>query len=263
MRTLLALALASLALVGTARAEVDEKTERARTHLKAGVAYYDEGRYDDAAREMEAAYALKPLADLQYNLAQCYERLGRLADAAAAYEKYLAGKPGADDHSAVEQRVKNLRERLEQEKSGAAPSAPLPPPAEKVVFKTIVVYREAPPPPGRGARFAAYGLGVLTLGALASGITFTVLAKQNADTVTRNADPKNPPAFAGPSSAAQTSGQLDVIVAWVSYGVAALAAAGTIGLFVLGNKIDREAPKLTLAPAFSPTGGGLALSGVF
>src|SRR5438105_11377844 len=85
-----------LLLVRPAAAQ-DDKTERARIHLKAAIAYYDEARYDDAVREMEAAYALKPLPDLQYNLAQCYERLGRYVDAAKAYETYLQQSPTAPD----------------------------------------------------------------------------------------------------------------------------------------------------------------------
>ena len=99
--------LALLLLVGSAqraRAESDPKTERARIHLKAAIAYYDEARYEDAAREMESAYALKPLPDLQYNLAQCYERLGRYTDAAAAYATYLKANSAAPDRKLVETR---------------------------------------------------------------------------------------------------------------------------------------------------------------
>src|SRR6516165_11225006 len=99
-RLFLGLTLLTLLLRGAAAQ--DDKTERARVHLKAAIAYYDEARYDDASREMEAAYALKPLPDLQYNLAQCYERLGRYADAAKAYQTYLQGNAAANDRRLVE-----------------------------------------------------------------------------------------------------------------------------------------------------------------
>ena len=261
MRSILALLL----LLGSARVALaqpqDEKTERARIHLKAAIAYYDEARYEDAAREMEAAYQLKPLPDLQYNLAQCYERLGRYADAATAYERYLKGNPAASDQKLVQTRIVNLRERAAATAAGTQP-APLPASGEKVVFKTIVVYKEAPPPPGRGVRIAAYGLGVLALAALGSGVAFAVLAKQDADAVTKGGSTTNPPPFDG-QSATQKSGQIDVIVSGVSFGVAGLCAAGAIGLYLLGNKIDKEAPKLTMAPSLSPTGGGLVLAGRF
>jgi tetratricopeptide (TPR) repeat protein len=248
----------------TARAEEpDPQAVRARNHLQSGVAYYDEGRYDEAAREMEAAYHLKPLPDLQYNLAQCYERLGRFDEAAKAYRAYLDGKPAADDRAQVEERVKNLQLRSappSPTNPGAPPPKALP---EKVVFKTIVVYREPPPPPGRGARIAAVALVAVFGVAAASGITFAVLAKQHADMVSSDANPTMPPMFNGPDSAAQDNARQDVILAWVSAGVAVAAAAGAVGLFLLGRKIDRESPELTLAPGFAPGGAGLALAGRF
>ena len=256
--------LALLLLLGSARAALaqDAKTEGARIHLKAAIAYYDEARYEDAAREMEAAYQLKPLPDLQYNLAQCYERLGRYTDAAKAYQTYLHDNPAASDRKLVETRIGNLRQRAAATAAGSQ-VAPLPPPTEKVVFKTIVVYKTAPPPPGRGVRIAAYGLGALGLGALASGIAFAVLARQNADAVTKGGSTTNPPPFDGGPRDAQKSGQADVIVSGVSFGVAALCAGGAVGLYLLGNKIDKEAPKLTMAPSLSPTGGGFMLAGRF
>ncbi|HEX8950427.1 MAG TPA: tetratricopeptide repeat protein [Polyangia bacterium] len=250
-------------LLGSARIATaqDDKTERARIHLKAAIAYYDEARYEDAAREMETAYQLKPLPDLQYNLAQCYERLGRYTEAAAAYETYLKANPAANDRKLVQTRIVNLRERAAATAAGSQ-AAPLPP-TEKVVFKTIVVYKTAPPPPGRGVRIAAYGLGVLALGALASGVSFAVLAKQNADYVTSHGSLTSSPTFDGPARDAQKAGQTDVIVSGVSFGVAALCAGGAIGLYLLGNKIDKEAPKLTMAPSLSPTGGGFMVAGRF
>jgi len=257
--------LVCLLILGSARVataqQQDEKTERARIHLKAAIAYYDEARYEDAAREMEAAYQLKPLPDLQYNLAQCYERLGRYADAATAYETYLKGNSAAQDRKLVETRIGNLRERAAATAAGSQ-VAPMPSSGEKVVFKTLVVYKQAPPPPGRGVRIAAYGLGVLALGALGSGVAFAVLAKQDADAVSKGGSTTMPPPFDA-QSATQKSGQIDVIVSGVSFGVAGLCAAGAIGLYLLGNKIDKEAPKLTMAPSLSPTGGGFVLAGRF
>jgi hypothetical protein len=130
------------------------------------------------------------------------------------------------------------------------------------VFKTIVVYKEAPPKPGRGVRIVAYGLGAVALGALASGIAFAVLAKEEADKVTSGGSTTMPPNFDVVRDA-QKNGQTDVIVSGVSFGVAGLCAAGAIGLYILGNKIDKETPKLTWAPALSPTSAGLMVAGRF
>jgi hypothetical protein len=241
-------------------AEEDPKTERARVHLKAAIAYYDEARYEEAAKEMQVAYELKPVADLQYNLAQCWERLNRLEDAAQAYERYLAGRPDAPDAKSVRSRIENLRERAKAIAAGSA--VPAAPPVEKVVFKTIVVYREAPPPPGRAARWAAGGLWALAIAGAASGIGFAVAAKNAADDVTRAGSTANPPE-ASTLRATEESGKTAVIVSGVSFGIGALALVGGGVLWWLGKKIDREAPKLTLAPSWSPTGGGFAVAGAF
>jgi tetratricopeptide (TPR) repeat protein len=247
-------------LTGVARAQVDERTERARAHVKAAIAYYDEGKYDDAAREMNVAYGLKPLPDLQYNLAQCYERLGRYDDAARAYETYLGGKPDAPDQHQVRQRIDNLRERAKAQASG---QSVVPPPTEKVVLKTIVVYKTAPPPPGRAARWTAYGLWVFGAAGVATGIAFAVLASQAASDVTRGGDPTNPMPWGGTLRDEQNSAKNYPIISGVTFAVGGLAVAGGIALYLIGNKIDREAPKLTLAPSFSPTSAGLLASGRF
>jgi hypothetical protein len=255
----IACTLAAAAL--PARAEEDPKTERARVHLKAAIAYYDEARYEEAAKEMQVAYDLKPVADLQYNLAQCWERLGRLEDAAASYERYLAGRPDAADAKSVRARIENLRERARALAAGSA-APPPPPPVEKVVFKTIVVYRETPPPPGRAARWAAGGLWALAVAGAASGIAFAVVAKSAADDVTRAGSTATPPE-ASTVRATEESGKTAVIVSGVSFGIGALALAGGGVLWWLGKKVDREAPKVTLAPSWSPTGGGLVVAGAF
>ena len=247
----------------------EERTDRARIHLKSAIAYYDDGRYEDAAREMKAAYDLRPLADLQYNLAQCYERLNKLEDAADAYEKYLAGKAEAPDKRNVQARIDNLRERAKLMAAGQAAPAPSAE-KEKVVFKTIVVYREVPPPPGRAARWAAYGLFVLAAAGAATGIAYAVLAKQAADQVAAGGNVKSPPTFDGGNRDAQDRGQTYPIISGVSFGVGVLALAAGVGLFVAGQKIDKEAARQREKEAgrgfhlaVGPQGGMLSYSGVF
>jgi len=256
MRLLVGLALGLWCLVSaTAKAdEAPDRVELARAHLRAGIAYYDDGKYDDALKEMQVAYALKAVPDLQYNIAQCFERLGRYEEAAGAYETYVSGRPNAADSNSVRARIGNLRERA---KTGVGAA-----PVEKVVFKTIIVYRAEPPAPGRAARFAAGGLWALAAVGAASGIAFAVLAKQSADTVTAGGNVDMPPSF-GNQRATQESGKTSVIVSGVSFGIAGLAALGGAGLWILGRKIDKEAPKLTFAPSLGPTYAGLGVGGRF
>jgi tetratricopeptide (TPR) repeat protein len=246
-------------LVPRAHAQ-DDNTERARIHLRAAIAHYELTRYEDAVREMETAYQIKPLPDLQYDLAQCYERLGRYEDAAKAYETYLSGNPSAFDRKLVVARIENLRERAKAVAAGAQ-APPLPPATEKVVFKTIVVYKDRAAP-GRGVRYTAVGVGVLGLAALGTGIAFSVLAHQAADRVTHGGNVLSPPPFNGTPRETQQSGKSYPIIAGVSYGVAGLCALGGVGLYLLSRKIDKEAPRYSLAPAFSPTSAGVSFSGV-
>jgi len=234
----------------------DPRLVAARAHVLAGIAYYDEARYDEAAREMEAAYRLKPVPELQYNLGECYERLRRYDDAVVAYQRYLEGLPRSPDHARIEARIGNLRGLAADRRAEA-------PPQEKVVFKTIVVYRDAPPPPGRVARGAAWAVGVLGLAALASGIATAVLASQAADEVAASADPTRPPTFEGKPREAQSRGEALEIASGVSFGVAALAATGAVVLYLFGNKVDREAKRLSLVPLGGPGTAALALGGRF
>ena len=246
---------ALIVVLGLARVvwAADADVERAHVHTQAGIEYYNEARYDEAAREFDAAYRLKSLPELQYNLAQCYERMGKPDEAAQAYQKYLDGKPGSADRDVVLKRIENLKARPKD----------VPPPKEKVVLKTIVVYRDLPPPPGRTARYAAYGIGIVALGALAGGIATAVLAKQAADDVKSGANTANPPTFDGAPRDSQSAGRTYVIASGVCFGVAALGAAGAIALWFQGKKIDREAKRFSLAPALSPSGGALFASGRF
>jgi tetratricopeptide (TPR) repeat protein len=208
----------------------DDSLAPARAHLNAGIAYYDEARYDEAAREMEAAYRLRPVAELQYNLAECYDRLNRFDDAVRAYRKYLEGAPRAADRATVETRIANLEKRV----SGVPP----PPVSERVVFKTIVVYRDAPPPPGRGARWAAWGVGALGAGGLAAGIAGAVLAANAFSQERAGANPSMPMQF---DTKSEDRGQTMTAISGVGFAVAVLGAAGATALYFLGRKIDREA----------------------
>jgi tetratricopeptide (TPR) repeat protein len=257
--------LSLLCLAHRARAAEDESTSKARIHLRAGIADYDEGRYTEAANEMEQAYALRPLPDLQYNLAQCYERLNRLEDAAKAYEVYLGGQVNAADRVLVGRRIENLRARAKAQTEGT--TAPALPPQEKVVFKTLVVYREAPPPPGRAARWAAWAVGALGLAGIGTGIAFAVLTAKAGQEVHDQGNLMNPQPF---NSATQDAAHLYPIGTGVGFAVGGLGVGGALGLYFASRKVDRDAAKQreheqallpTLAPFYARSGGA-SVSGI-
>jgi len=270
-------ALVVLALVlvgaGTAAAIEDEATSKARVHLRAGIADYDEGRYAEAANEIEQAYALKPLPDLQYNLAQCYERLNRLEDAAKSYDTYLSGRRDAPDLDMVKKRIAHLRERARAEAEGKKIE---PIAQEKVVFKTLVVYREIPAPPGRAARWAAYALGALGVIGIGTGVAFAVLTVQAGQDVHNQGSLTSPPVFDGDLRAKQDAAHLYPIGTGVGFAIGGVAIGGAVGLYLSGRKIDREAVKQreheqalipSIAPFYARSGNntvaGIAAQGRF
>ncbi len=241
------LVLAPLSALGRGRGDAEEGsgTSAARVHVQAGIAHFGDGHYDDALREMETARRLHPSPELDYNVAQCLERLGRLDEALAAYRGYVRDRGRAADVHDVEAHIVELERRLAQT---AAPTRAPPEVVKEVVFKTIVVYRDAPPLPGRGARWAAIGLTVLGAGALAAFIGTLVVAQRDLDRVSSGGSVDAPIVFDGALRDAENNQRSLQIASWVSLGVAALSFAGAGGLFALGRKIDREAPKLTFAP---------------
>lgn len=177
--------------------EDDPITARAKLHLEAGVAYFNDGLYADAEREMSRAYELRPVPELQYNLAQCQERLGALDRAIASYRSYRRDRPDAADAPEVDRRIAQLEERMHAaaataetpSPAAAAPAAGTPaavtppaaapaPPPEKVIFKEIIVYKEPPPKAGRSVRYAGLSLLGLAAAGLATGIVFSVETAQ-------------------------------------------------------------------------------------
>ena len=69
-------------------------------HFLRGETAYQQGDYAGAVEAWSAAYDLDPRPELQFNLAQAYERLAKLPEAAAALDIYLAGAHPSDPNQA-------------------------------------------------------------------------------------------------------------------------------------------------------------------
>jgi hypothetical protein len=103
----------ALCLGGTARAgDVDPDTERAQALYREGAAAYEAHDYVHALERMEAARALHPAPQLDYNIARCHDRLGHDAPALSEYERYVAQAPAGQEAEEVRQRISVLRARL-------------------------------------------------------------------------------------------------------------------------------------------------------
>jgi tetratricopeptide (TPR) repeat protein len=176
LRTVFATALLYLIVVRAASAQqpppappppaptTPEQFEEAQRQYNAGVHAYQIGDYDTALTHFRAAQQAAPSPEFWFNIGRCHERLGRWAEAATAYESYLAGKPTVEDAVQIRERIADLKLRaLEAQRLNAPPPAP-------------VVIAPAPPPPPRSLRapaLALLGVGI----ALAAGGTGAYLSE--------------------------------------------------------------------------------------
>lgn len=85
----------------------------ARDHFRRGQAAYQQGNYDLAINEWLSGYQLEQRAEFQYNLAQAYERLGRLQDAVASLQAFVgSADPDDSSYSDATARLASLQQRL-------------------------------------------------------------------------------------------------------------------------------------------------------
>ncbi len=113
MRRILALSLTLLLPATVVAQNTDD--DLARAHFDSGSAYYEQGRYDDAAREFIESYRLSPQAALLENVARAQERGLHFEEAIATLERLLAEHPDYPQATAVRDRIRSygeLRDRL-------------------------------------------------------------------------------------------------------------------------------------------------------
>jgi len=120
------LAALVLALASPARG-ADSPTDQARQHYEIGTQQYDLGHWDDAIREFEKAYELRPDPSFLYNLAQAYRRKGDARRALDLYKNYLAKSPKAPQRAEIEERIASLQKQID-EAASAKPALPAPEP---------------------------------------------------------------------------------------------------------------------------------------
>lgn len=101
--------------------------EQARTHFESGRIYFDEGSYERALAEFQAAYDLSHRSMLLLNMASANERLGRPEVAARILTQYLDEVPEATNRTSLERRIAQLEElatrQREQEEAERAEQA--------------------------------------------------------------------------------------------------------------------------------------------
>jgi len=222
-RSVLAIiAAVCLALGGAALAQKPsaKDLEIAKNHFLSGASYYREGLYEDAIREFKRSYELSKKADILYNMAQCYGKLGDDPTTVTYLKQYLAEKPNAEDKTAVEVWIKNLESKIAAASRPPSPSpSPEPSPSaspEPSPSPSPLVSSEPSPSPepsaspdtlpqppepvtrtvsrdrGKGLRIAGYVTGAVGLGLVGAGIFYAIKSGQSADNLEKLLEPVDP-----------------------------------------------------------------------
>jgi tetratricopeptide (TPR) repeat protein len=148
---------------GASAAYVDPDVEVAQRHFARGQDHYAAARYEEAIVEFKRAREAKPLPDFDYNIARCYDRLGKWKDALAFYERYLQGADASPAADEVRARVVELRART-------AGAARVDRPVVDTASPGPSTAPTAVPGPARAPlRIPAIVLGALAFGTLAAG----------------------------------------------------------------------------------------------
>lgn len=180
----LGLGLWSLLVALPVLAQDRSDDERARDHFGAGRAYYEQARYEDAAREFMEAYRLSPRPLLLDNAARSYERALLFDEAIQTLEQLMARHPEHEAEATVRERIANLG-RLRERVRGGGGGDPAP---EVGATSTTTT---SPPPSGGGgvsipgitilAAGGALGLGAIITGAVSHSMFESVQAECSAD----------------------------------------------------------------------------------
>lgn len=171
-------------LAGGVQAQEVDPAARARAVelFDNGAVLYEEGNYEAAVLAFKQAFDLSHAPALQYNLANCYERLGRLTEARDALDLYRAVAP-AEERARLDRRVAALEERMAMEKPPAEAAPTVPPPV--AVTAPVVPREPASPPASRGPLkgvLIGVGAGIAAGGGALVGLGFVGAA----DALTEN-----------------------------------------------------------------------------
>ena len=115
-----------------------------------GAQEYAAGRYEDAARDLQAAFDLFPAPILLFNLGQCERAQGHLVQAIDFYRRYLEAAPNAPNASAARRK---LQEALEA-KARPVPGVGRPPSRSDLTPDAVETLPAEPPmvpPPARAS----------------------------------------------------------------------------------------------------------------
>lgn len=128
-RVLLAICITIAALAGRVRADDADALKKAQSFFDQAQTDYLSGRYDEAAKEFQDAYAARPFPQFLYNVGAAFHMKGKKASdvesygkAVEFYKKYLSEEPNAADKAKVEKAIGVLEAEIKRLKEPGAGS---------------------------------------------------------------------------------------------------------------------------------------------
>ncbi|PID38314.1 MAG: hypothetical protein CSB49_06230 [Proteobacteria bacterium] len=284
--------LLALSLFAAPSGEAQANRSEARAAFKKGRGLFKQGKFEQAAVELEKAYRLSPHPALLRYLGQTYYKANKPKKALEHFERYLAQAPQAPDRARTEAKIAELKKILAAAKAapdGAKPNKPNKPnkPGPTIDLRPTGEDTEMPsvfekPKPGEetsgGLRFITIAkwtsVGLAAAG-LAMGVTFNVMANTKATeledaAVANNPDKNNPTtSFSKSHFDLQQAYKRNNTVAIISYITGGVFTAAAVTLFIVdgGKKPERQGKTsrsdVAIAPAIGPGHYGLSTTITF
>ena len=227
-----------------------------RGHVDTGIKLYDAQSYEKAAAEFRAAYQIKAVPNLLFNIARCQEKLGKVDLAMETYREFLS-VPGTDSVdrskalkflSALEEE-KAMRAKVERQDSTVATVEPTaePDPKTTTTVKETVTVRPEPAGRSRALEWTLIGVGsaALVTGAVFGGLALDQNSQlDDAKTYEERVEKRD-------------AVKRDALVADIGIGVGAAAVLTGTLLYVLRPDTDAGSATMILP---STDGAGVGLS---
>ncbi len=244
-----------LCLGGVARAQPegeppaapDPKQAQAEALFAEGQKHYDLREYNEAIESFRKAYALVPLPDMLFDIAQAYRQLNDCDNAVAFYRNYLRARPDADNRDLADKRATEMEEcATEQRKQRDAERA------RQLANTPRVVEGE---PRYRGLRLA----GIITAGVGAAfagtGVYFSIDAADQAHQLEQACMVT---CKASDVTAIDTQGKSSQNIAIVTFATGGVALAAGAGMIVWAT-LHASPETVTV----TPMPGGATVSTMF
>jgi hypothetical protein len=138
--------IAICALAAPVAAQSTDALMKAQSAFDQAQQDYLQGKYDEAAKGFQEAYAARPFPQFLYNAGACFHMKGKrdgsaesYASAVDFYRKYLEEDPAAADKAKVEKAIGVLEAEIKRLKEQAAPKPgeAAPPPAPSAAVQSL------------------------------------------------------------------------------------------------------------------------------